>query len=43
MENIEFKRLEKIEVLDNPNNKKSINLNFNFEKRSGNNIIELKI
>ena len=35
------KRLEKIEVLDNPNNKKSINLNFNFEKRSGNNIIEL--
>lgn len=36
------KRLEKIEVLDNPNNKKSINLNFNFEKRSGNNIIELK-
>ena len=36
------KRLEKIEVLDNPNDKKSINLNFNFEKRSGNNIIELK-
>ena len=36
------KRLEKIEVLDNPNNKKSINLNFNFEKRSGNNIIELR-
>ena len=35
------KRLEKIEVLDNPNNKKSINLNFNFEKISGNNIIEL--
>ena len=38
--NIE-KRLEKMEVLDSPNNKKSINLNFNFEKRSGNNIIEL--
>ena len=36
------KRLEKIEVLDNPNNKKSINLKFNLEKRSGNNIIELK-
>ena len=30
-----------MEVLDSPNNKKSINLNFNFEKRSGNNIIEL--
>ena len=35
------KRLEKIEVLDKPNEKKTIPLNFEFDKRSGNDVIEL--
>ena len=34
------KRLEKIEVLDNPRKTQPINLNFNFEQRSGNDIVE---
>ncbi|MBR3210668.1 MAG: ABC-F family ATP-binding cassette domain-containing protein [Bacilli bacterium] len=33
------KRLEKMEVLDKPRNKDSINLRFNVEKRSGNDVI----
>ena len=35
------KRLEKIEILDKPNEKKTIPLNFEFDKRSGNDVIEL--
>lgn len=35
------KRLEKIEVLDKPQKVTKINLNFNFNERSGNDIIEL--
>ncbi len=35
------KRLEKIEVLDKPKKVQNINLNFNFEQRSGNDIVEL--
>ena len=34
------KRLEKIEVLDKPRKTQTINLNFNFEQRSGNDIVE---
>ena len=34
------KRLEKIEVLDKPKKVQNINLNFNFNQRSGNDIIE---
>lgn len=34
------KRLEKIEVLDKPRKIQTINLNFNFEQRSGNDIVE---
>lgn len=35
------KRLEKIEVLDKPKKVQNINLQFNFEQRSGNDIVEL--
>ena len=34
------KRLEKTEVLDKPKKVQNINLNFNFDQRSGNDIIE---
>ena len=34
------KRLEKMEVLDKPKKVQSINLNFNFDQRSGNDIVE---
>ena len=34
------KRLEKIEVLDKPKKVEKINMNFNFEQRSGNDVIE---
>ena len=36
------KRLEKMEVLDKPNNKDAINLNFKVEQRSGNDIISFE-
>ena len=36
------KRLEKIEVLDKPKNNDSININFNFEKRSGNDVVSFE-
>jgi len=35
------KRLEKLDVLDKPQSKRKINLEFNITNRSGNNIIEL--
>ena len=35
------KRLEKIDVLDKPQSQNKINLNFEFDKRSGNDIVEL--
>lgn len=36
------KRLEKIDLLDKPQIQNKINLNFNVEKRSGNDIIEIE-
>ena len=35
------KRLEKIEPVNNPKKQNTLNINFDFEKRSGNNVIEL--
>lgn len=35
------KRLEKIDVLDKPQNQNKIKLSFDFDKRSGNDIVEL--